>query len=224
MLGDVNNSDASYSGDTSLTGTTFAYFRDKATQFQAILNAVDSAAQVAQTAIENSTDDAFVGDMVALLSDYDAKKTAFKVAAEGINAGAAVINGMGGRFPVLSIPAGLGFVPFVVPAATVAALGAAAALIVWGNTWLQGVNARLLLSAQSQASVAAANEISDPAMRDRALAEASRSQAAAAEVQAAADAANASPLSSVAGIVKWAALGLAAWMAYSAFRRSQRDD
>jgi hypothetical protein len=86
-----------------------------------------------------------------------------------------------------------------------AAVATAAALIVWGNTWLQGLNQRLrdqeLLS-----------QVSDPAKKDALI----KTQL---EVEAAAAEANASPLSSISNIVKWLAIGAVAYFAFNAYKQ-----
>ena len=122
--------------------------------------------------------------------------------AEAINAGAAAINALGGRFPSLSIPGTLGLPPLIVPAAMVAAVGTAAALIVWGSQWVQGVNDRLkraqiidAATPEQRASIVAAMAESDNAV----------------------SVAGSSMLASLAPTVKWVAIGIGAFLLYRAY-------
>lgn len=209
MLGDAgtDNSDASYTGDVSDSMLSIDYYRQKAREFQGILNQVDATANAARGAIDADISPELSADLGALLSEFDAKKLAFRMAAEGINAGAAVINSAGGRFPTLSIPQGLGFAPFVIPVAAVAAIGAAAALIAWGVTWIHGVNRRLIYEQLTSKGT--------PAQQAELARLIGQSEAAAVT-------SSESPLASVAGVVKWGAIGLIAWMAWQAFEKRGR--
>lgn len=209
MLGDAgtDNSDASYTGDVSESSFSLDYYRQKAREFQGVLNQVDATAQAARQAIAADISPELSADLGAMLSEFDSKKLSFRLAAEGINAGAAVINSMGGRFPSLSIPAGLGFAPFVIPAAAIAAIGAAAALIAWGVQWIGGVNQRLLY--EQLTSKGTPTQQAELA-RALALSEAS------------ANASSESPLASVAGVVKWGAVALVAWLAFQAYEKRGR--
>lgn len=204
MLGDAgtDNSDASYGGEVSTSAFSLDYYRQKAREFQSILDEVDGTARAARQAIASDISPELSADLGALLSEFDAKKLAFRMAAEGINAGAAVINSAGGRFPSLSIPAGLGVAPFVIPVAAIAAIGAAAALITWGVQWIEGVKQRMLY--EQLTSKGTPEQQADLA---RALALADSSARASSE----------SPLASVAGIVKWGALGLGAFLLWQAY-------
>jgi hypothetical protein len=119
-----------------------------------------------------------------------------------LNLGAAAINAAGGRLPQLSIPGTLGALPLALPFAAVAAVGTAATLMVWGREWLRGVNDRLktaqLLEAQEnpQAAAALARGI--------------------VESDAAVAIAEGSTLGAFAGVLKWAAIGVGAFMLYRA--------
>lgn len=197
MLGDAGlpNDDASYTGEVPASSLSVQYWRDKAVEFQRVLNAVDETARVGYEFLATTNDPNAIEPIQQLLNEYDYKKTALRLAAEGINAGAAAINAAGGRFPQLSIPAGLGIAPVVLGAGAIAALGAAATLISWGLAWIQGMNERM--------SFAALMQTGDPEIT-RILARAKAAQAMAEQ----------SPLASIAGLAKWGAiilLGLMAW-------------
>lgn len=151
MLGDAGmpNDDASYTGSVDNSVASVQYWRDKALEFQRVLQSVDETANAAAEFLSRTTDQSAIAYINEALNDYDTRKTALRLAAEGINAGAAVINAAGGRFPQLSIPPGLGLAPLM-PAAAIAALGTAAALIVWGKSWIDGVNERMRYAALMQ--------------------------------------------------------------------------
>jgi len=217
-LGDAGapNDDASYTGDTGDSVFGMQYYRNKAAEFQSVLIAVDQSAQAARDAIDaNSDNQAMVAELQALLADFDAKRWQFRATAEAINAGAALVNSAGGRFPQLSIPNGLGAFP-VFPAAAVAAVGVAAGLIVWGLSFTKQV-------ANTLQRYVTLQQIEDPAKRGEIAAILARADQAA-------SAAETPIISSVAGIVKWVAIGAIAFLAYKQFGgnlkigRSSRDD
>lgn len=207
MLGDagVDNSDVSYTGDVSESSLSLDYYRAKAVEFQRVLNALDAGYLAAVSVIDSDTgDDSLIADMSDAVAEFDAKKTQLRLTAEAINAGAAVINSMGGRFPSLSVPGTLGFLPIAIPAATVVAIGTAAVLATWGTTWLIGLNDRLktaqLLDAQKtpEQRAAVARAISD--------------------TQNAVDLASGSTWSQIGGVVKWAAIAALGYLAFKAFK------
>lgn len=179
------------------------YYRNKAREFQVTLDALDRAYWAASGALgTGALDDTTAAALEAALADYESKRTSLRVTAEAINAGAAAINALGGRFPSLSIPGTLGLPPLIVPAAMVAAVGTAAALIVWGSQWVQGVNDRLrraqiidAATPEQRASIVAAMAESDNAV----------------------SVASSSMLASLAPTVKWLAIGVGAFLLYRAY-------
>lgn len=179
------------------------YYRRKAVEFQQVLDALDRSYWAASGALgTGALDDATATALEAALADYDSRKGQLRLTAEAINAGAAAINSMGGRFPRLSIPGTLGLPPLLAPAALVAAIGAAAALIAWGSQWIAGVNERL-----RRAQII---EGTSPANRDaivRAIAESDN----------AVNVAEGSFLASLAPTVKWVAIGIGAFLLYRAY-------
>lgn len=206
MLGDTDYSDVTYTGtpDTSEGSSVLSmdYYRNKAREFQQVLNALDAGMSSAEQLIAADISPELTSDLTAMLNEADAKRFLLRATAEAINAGAAVINAAGGRFPELSIPTGLGFLP-ALPVAAIAAIATAATLIAWGVSWLDGLNERL----RNEQLLGA---IDDPAKRS-ALA------SSLAQTAAAASAAKSSPLGDLAGIVKWGALAFGAWLVYRAF-------
>lgn len=179
------------------------YYRNKAREFQVTLDALDRAYWAASGALgTGALDDTTAAALDAALTDYESKRTSLRVTAEAINAGAAAINALGGRFPSLSIPGTLGIPPIIVPAAMVAAVGTAAALIVWGSQWVQGVNDRL-----KRAQII---DAASPEQRQRIV-------AAMAESDNAVNVASSSMLASLAPTVKWVAIGIGAFLLYRAY-------
>lgn len=208
MLGDTSYDDATYTGEVSTSPLSLDYYRDKARQFQVTLNALDQGYASAWNAIDADIDSELTSDLSDMVSEFDAKRALLTGTARAINLGAEAINAVGGRFPVLSIPSGLGLLP-ALPLAAVAAIATAATLIVWGNQWLSGVNERLrraqLIAEQRQIDPAKAAALIDSlAASDAAVAASSES-----------------PLSSIAGMVKWAALGFGAFLVFRAWRDSR---
>lgn len=202
--------DVLYAGaDPNAGPLSLDYYRDKARQFQVTLNALDQGYAAAWNAIDADIDDELSVDLFDLTQEFDAKRTLLIGTAKAINAGAEAINALGGRFPVLSVPSGLGLLP-VLPLAAVAAIATAATLIVWGNQWLKGLNERLkraqLIAEQREIDPAKAAALVDSiAASDMAV---SRSET--------------SPLSAIAGTVKWIALGVGAFLVYRAWSDSRR--
>lgn len=197
-LGDIDYSDEQYTGEQSTSVFSMDYYRNKAREFQVTLNAVDSTMRALEdTRNEVTLDDDTRAQIDSLLDDAYGKRTTLKLTAEAINAGAAVVNSLGGRFPNLSIPPSLGIAPLL-PLAAVAAIATAATLIVWGTTWIR--SAATVLRQYNQL-----NAVQDPAER-AALA---RSLAAADAAQSLADG---SLTGNIANIVKWAAIAIGAYM------------
>lgn len=179
------------------------YYRNKAREFQQVLDALDRSYWAASGALgTGALDEATATALEAALADYESRKSQLRLTAEAINAGAAAINSMGGRFPALSIPGTLGLPPLLAPAALVAAIGAAAALVTWGSQWIAGINDRL-----KRAQII---EGTSPANRDaivRAMAESDN----------AVNVAEGSFLASLAPTVKWIAIGIGAFLLYRAY-------
>lgn len=201
MLGEagIPHDDATYGGDTGDSSFSVQYWRNKAVEFQHVLNALDEASRAGYEFVAVTMDPAAQESVQAMLNEYEFKKSALRLAAEGINAGAATINAVGGRFPQLSIPPGLGIAPIALGAGAIAALGAAAALISWGLAWISGINERMAFGALMQQG--------DPEVA-RILARAKAAQAMAEQ----------SPISALSGLVKWGAVLVLAVMAWPVVR------
>jgi hypothetical protein len=179
------------------------YYRNKAREFQELIIALDRSYWAASGALGTGALDATTAAALeAALSDYESRRTTLRVTAEAINAGAAAINALGGRFPSLSIPGTLGLPPLVAPAALVAAIGTAAALIVWGSQWMSGVNDRLRRAQVIDAAT--------PEQRARIV-------EAMADSDNAVSVASGSFLASLAPTAKWIAIGVGAFLLYRAY-------
>ena len=207
-LGDAgaSNSDASYTGSVSTSPVSLDYFRSKITEFQSTLQGLDVGYQAALNALDagaGALDDATYYGLQDAVNEFQSKRWTMRATAEAINAGAAVINAAGGRMPSLNIPGTLGLLP-AIPFAAIAAIGTAATLTVWGNTWLRGLNDRLkaaqLLDAQGTPEARAALAVSI-AQSDAAIATA-----------------EASGFSALAPLLKWVTVGVGAWMLWKAFQ------
>ena len=184
------------------------YYRQKAVEFQQMIVALDRSYYAASGALATGAlDEASVDALTAAVQEYEGKRLLLRTTAEAINAGSAVINGLGGRFPVLSIPGTLGLPPIIAPAALIAAIGAAAALIMWGSQWIKGVNERLRRAQLIEGA--------SPDQRD-------------AVVRAIVDSDNSvsvsegSFLASLAPTVKWVAIGIGAFLLYRAYTGTRK--
>ena len=181
------------------------YYQQKIVEFQNLLNGMDRAYKAAADLYYENIEPTLRDDLKAYMDEYDSKAWEFRAAAEALNLAVNGANLVGGDFPNITVPSTLGVVPLVAAGVIAAAVATAAALIVWGNTWLQGLNQRL----RDQELIA---QVSDPAKRDALI----KTQL---EVEAAAAEANASPLSSISNIVKWLAIGAVAYFAFSAYKQ-----
>jgi hypothetical protein len=178
------------------------YYRQKAVEFQSTLNAIDGAYRAANDALATGAlDPESEAGIIELLDAYEGKRLTLKLTAEAINAGAAVVNGLGGRFPQLSLPSTLGALP-VAPVALIGAIGAAVGLIAWGVQWIAGVNDRL-----KRAQLIAG---ASPAQRDQLI-------RAIADSDNAVNQAQSSTLAAIAPAVKWVAIAALAFLAYRAY-------
>jgi hypothetical protein len=182
-----------------------SYYQQKIIEFQNVLNGMDAAAQAAQSALWDDIDPKLSEDLQTFLDEFNSKKWEYKAAAEALNLAINGANMVGGDFPNITVPQTLGVVPLVAYGVIAAAVATAAGLIVWGNTWLTGLNQRL----RDQALIGA---VTDPAKRDALIAAQVAVDQAAAEAQA-------SPLTSISNIVKWLAIGAVAYFAFSAYKQ-----
>lgn len=192
--------------DGSAPPVATSYFRDKAVEFQQIINALDSTSNEVDMLIGALPESALLDELIAQKAALESKKGQIKLVAEAVNFAANGLNQLGANLPTVNIPQTLGAAPLVIAGAGAAAIAAAAAVIVWGKAWIDGINQRLR-NAELLASVPEADRarVADAILKtDVAVAQA-----------------NQSPLASVAGIVKWVAIGAVAFFAYQAWTQYQ---
>jgi hypothetical protein len=182
---------------------TVGYYKQKVVEFQNLLYNLQNAREGMIGLVDYGPVE-IRPELTALLDELDSKIGRYRQVAELLNLGINGINKAGAGFPTLTIPKGLGVAPAVVAAGIGAAIGVAAALIMWGNTWLQ--------SARALARQAQLYGYLSPEQR-------AATAAHALEIEQAAAASEVSPLSSVANITKWVAIAAVAYFAYQAYQK-----
>ncbi|NBP04066.1 MAG: hypothetical protein EBU90_29030 [Proteobacteria bacterium] len=181
-----------------------SYFRDKAIEFQRIINALDATASEVDQLIGALPESALLDALIAQREELEGKKGQIKLVAEAVNFAANGLNQVGANLPTIQWPQTLGAAPLVIAGAGAAAIAAAAAIIIWGKAWIDGVNQRL----RDKALIESVPEAQRGAVADAIM-----------KTEAAKAQADASPLGAVAGIVKWIAIGAVAFFAYQAFQQ-----
>lgn len=186
-----------------------SYFRDKALEFQQVINALDATAREVDMLIGALPEGAMLDELLIQFDALQSKKGQIKLVAEAINFASNGLNAVGANLPTIQWPPTLGAAPLVIAGAGAAAIAAAAAIIVWGKAWIDGINQRLR-DKQLMESVPEAQRgaVADAIMKT----EAAQRQA------------DQNPLTSIAGIVKWVAIGAVAFFAYQAFQQYQGDE
>ena len=179
-----------------------SYFRDKALEFQRIINALDATASEVDQLIGALPESALLDELIAQREELEGKKGQIKLVAEAVNFAANGLNQVGANLPTIQWPQTLGAAPLVIAGAGAAAIAAAAAIIVWGKSWIDGVNQRLR-DKQLMESVPEAQRgaVADAIVKT----EAAKAQA------------DASPIGAIANIIKWVAIGAVAFFAYQAW-------
>ena len=191
-------------GDTA-SPIQLDYYRQKIVEFQNVLVQMDSAAEGAGDLIYIVDDVALLEDLNGLLAEYDLKKGYFRTAAEALNLAISGVNLVGANFPAVKIPRGMNAIPLVAAAGIAAALAVAAGLIVWGRDWIKSVDERArrsqileaLPEGPQRAQAAQAMALIDGAVRE----------------------ADASPLGSIANIVKWVAIAGLVYFGLQTFKQ-----
>lgn len=180
------------------------YYRQKIVEFQNVLVQMDSAAEGAGDLIYLVDDVALLEDLNALLAEYDLKKGYFRTAAEALNLAISGVNLVGANFPAVKIPRGMNAVPLVAAAGIAAALAVAAGLIVWGRDWIKSVDER-----------ARRSQILEALPEGPQRAQAAQAMA---KIDGAVREADASPLGSIAQIVKWVAIAGLVYFGFQTFK------
>jgi hypothetical protein len=208
MLGDRWGLETAEPNSAAQSVLSADYYRDKIREFQVTMNGIDSAYREILTLLDKPYIDTETWEALdAAARDYEARRAMIKQTAEAMNMGAAAWNAFGGRMPQLSIPGTLGFLPFVPPAAFLAAVAAAGGLILWASGWLE-TSARIV---ERFAMVAAADT---PEQKAEIVASWQRIENAKRETDG-------SPLAQIAGLVKWGAIAALAFVGYRAWRASR---
>lgn len=169
------------------------YYRQKIVEFQNVLVQMDATASGLRGLLDLQIDDPELNnDINSLLTEYDQKKVSFVRAAEGLNFAVSSVNLIGANFPSVSVPRGLNAIPVIAIGGFSVALAVVAGLVIWGRDWIK-----------SSDELAKRKQILD-AMPDAA----SRAAAAfeLARIDSAAKESDASPLGSIANVVKWVAI------------------
>ena len=197
-------------GQSEMPGDTASpiqldYYRQKIVEFQNVLVQMDSAAEGAGDLIYIVDDVALLEDLNALLAEYDLKKGYFRTAAEALNLAISGVNLVGANFPAVKIPRGMNAVPLVAAAGIAAALAVAAGLIVWGRDWIKSVDER-----------ARRSQILEALPEGPQRAQAAQAMA---KIDGAVREADASPLGSIAQIVKWVAIAGLVYFGFQTFKQ-----
>jgi len=201
----IPHDDDTYGGDSS--PVSLDYFRDKVREFQVALNSADQAYRAGVEVYGISPSDT----LADLLADYETRAATLRTTAETLNAGAALLNAVGGRMPVLSIPGTLGLPQFVMPAIYIAALATGVYLISWAKDYAA------VLRAEIDERARQLDAQTTPADRARvAAAQASAASAAGSKAK--------SGLDALAGVVKWGGIALLAFLAWKAYKSTRDDD
>ncbi|NBO26989.1 MAG: hypothetical protein EBU96_09420 [Actinobacteria bacterium] len=197
--------------ETAMPGETASpvqldYYRQKIVEFQNVLYQLDESARSAQGLLDLQIDDSELNDNLnGWLANYDLKKGLFRTAAEGLNFAISGVNLIGANFPSVSVPRGLNAIPLVAAAGIAGALVVAAGLVVWGRDAIK-------ILGQYVSRSQALNAIPEGAQRAAVAAELARLDAAARE-------ADASPLGSIANIVKYVAIAAVIYFGLQTFQK-----
>lgn len=183
---------------------TLDYFRGKAQEFQALLSNLDTVGgQLGLMLQDGIADSALRNDLTQRWQELQEKKGMLRATAEAINLGIAATNV---QLPRINIPSTLGAAPLVIGVAAAAALAGVAALVTWGYGWISGVNDRL-----RQAQLLEGLSPDDRAKVAQTLAQTELAQAEA----------GASPIQSLATVVKWVAIAAIAYFAFQAYTKGR---
>lgn len=201
--------DEGYTGEVSESSFSLDYYRTKAREFQAVMNGLDQAYAAMVELYESPISEEFRAELAPKFTEFESKRSQFKLTAEAINTAASVINGLGGRFPQLSIPGTLGLPPLLIPAGIAAAIVTAGALALWGREFVAGfgelLKRRQQLMAQDTPEARAA--------LGRAMQQADQAQALT----------ESGPWAAIGSSVKWIVLAAGAYLAYRIWQNSRGE-
>jgi hypothetical protein len=181
------------------------YYKQKVVEFQQLLNNLALAREATIEIVRNGPVELHE-ELNALLQELDSKIGRYRTVAELLNLGINGINKAGANFPTLTIPNGLGVGPLVIAGGFAVLVATAAAMTIWGYTWIQ--------NAQALARQAQLYGYLTPEQRATVASKAL-------ELDQLAAASESSPLTSTANIVKWAAIAAVVYFAYQAFQKTR---
>ncbi len=191
------------------TQSDLNYYQRKVAEFQQTVNAVDQAAYGLRMTLDLDISDDARLPVLALLSDFEMKKSELRTAGEAINAASALANSVGIQLPQVNLQTlgALPLVPIGVGAAIAGALFLIGSLVTWMVNWISDANQAIDTLSQLEGL--------SPDQKTTVLV--AREQTAQAQAQ------TQTGLGSIANIVQWVALAGVAFFAYQAFMRYQES-
>ena len=184
------------------------YYEQKVREFQAQVNAIDTAAYGLRMLLDlNITDDQRL-PVLEMLSELEQKKSTIRTAAETVNAASALANSVGISLPKVNLQT-LGALPLLPAGIAIAVTGALAlvfSLITWMTDWINRSNTVAQM-------IAAAADL-PPEQRARVLEAINATETAKAQ--------SSTGLSNISNIVKYVAFAAVAYFAYQAFASTRK--
>ena len=183
------------------------YYQRKVQEFQQTVNAVDQAAYGLRMVLDLDISDDARLPVLALLSDFEMKKSELRTAGEAINAASALANTVGIKLPQVNLQTlgALPLVPIGVGAAIAGALFLIGSLVSWMVSWISEANQAIDTLSQLEGL--------SPDQKTTVLVAKEQTKQAQAQTQ--------TGLGSIANIVQWVALAGVAFFAYQAFVKYQ---
>ena len=183
------------------------YYQRKVAEFQQTVNAVDQAAYGLRMVLDLDISDDARLPVLALLSDFEMKKSELRTAGEAINAASALANTVGIKLPQVNLQTlgALPLVPIGVGAAIAGALFLIGSLVSWMVSWISEANQAIDTLSQLEGL--------SPDQKTTVLVAKEQTKQAQAQTQ--------TGLGSIANIVQWVALAGVAFFAYQAFVKYQ---
>lgn len=196
LLGDPTHDDGSYGGETDPGMFSVQYYRDKATQFQTVMNSLDQALYALGEArdVLDDNDTESIAQWESLWTDAMNRREWIRGAAEAVNLASEGLNAVGVRFPMLSVPSTLQGAPLV---AVAAAIAVTAAVVSWAYGWFDSVTSFMK-------TAIIMNKVKDP----------DKAAILFTEMETAKIKANSSATSSIADMIKWVGIGVAGYLVY----------
>lgn len=204
-------SDTLYAGESGGSVFDVQTWRDRATEFQDTVNRADQTYLAILDAIAETPSSVDTSDLQSLAREYESKRDELRSTVWTINQTSTALNAIGVRFPMLSAPgtlAGMGalpVIPLAIAAGAATAIALAAAAISWAVAWCERAASA---SEMTRAIVEASTTLPDD--KRAAVLQSLSTVAATAN-------SGGGFMGDLAGVVKWAAIGAAAYFAYKAW-------